>query len=158
MAINCWCGAQGVVLATPQDQLAELQQQARQLQGQLRSQQRQILEQQEALAHLNALIKPQPLHPPTSATLGLQRPPASVVKPPLRPFDAQLAAAGDRRAIGMYDARFHSTNWCARAGWRCPAGSACPSGGEIRSRRGGHAPGAYPPPRRPVLGVYKAGL
>ena len=30
----------------------------------------------------------------------------------LRPFDAQLAAARDRRSIGLYDARFHSTSWC----------------------------------------------
>lgn len=32
---------------------------------------------------------------------------------PVRPFEAQLAAAGDRRSLGLYDARFHSTNWCA---------------------------------------------
>lgn len=30
----------------------------------------------------------------------------------VRPFEAQLAAARDRRSIGLYDARFHSTNWC----------------------------------------------
>ena len=102
-----------------------MQHQLRQLQGQIRSQQRQILEQQEALAHLNALIKPQPLHPPTSASLGLQRAPAAAtVARPLRPFDAQLAAVGDRRAIGMYDARFHSTNWCAACAGVCSASSA----------------------------------
>ena len=28
----------------------------------------------------------------------------------LRPFDAQLQV-GDRRGIGLYDARFHSTSW-----------------------------------------------
>ena len=28
----------------------------------------------------------------------------------LRPFDAQLQMA-DRRSIGLYDARFHSTSW-----------------------------------------------
>lgn len=28
----------------------------------------------------------------------------------LRPFDAQRAAIGDRRFLGGYDARFHSTN------------------------------------------------
>ncbi|KAK9805474.1 hypothetical protein WJX72_000323 [[Myrmecia] bisecta] len=30
-----------------------------------------------------------------------------------RPFDAQYAAIGDRRFLGMYDARFHSTKWGA---------------------------------------------
>ena len=29
---------------------------------------------------------------------------------PLKPFDAQLQI-GDRRSIGLYDARFHSTSW-----------------------------------------------
>lgn len=29
---------------------------------------------------------------------------------PLRPFDAQLQMS-DRRSIGLYDARFHSTSW-----------------------------------------------
>ena len=31
-------------------------------------------------------------------------------RPEVRPLDAQLAAIGDRRYLGMYDARFHSTN------------------------------------------------
>ena len=39
----------------------------------------------------------------------------------VRPFDAQRAAIGDRRYLGMYDARFHSTHWCAGA----PAASVC---------------------------------
>lgn len=30
--------------------------------------------------------------------------------PEVRPLHAQLAAIGDRRMLGMYDARFHSTN------------------------------------------------
>ena len=34
-------------------------------------------------------------------------------KQEVRPLDAQLAAIGDRRYLGMYDARFHSTNKCA---------------------------------------------
>ena len=34
----------------------------------------------------------------------------------VRPFEAQLAAARDRRSIGLYDARFHSTNWCGSTG------------------------------------------
>ena len=28
----------------------------------------------------------------------------------MKPFDAQLQV-GDRRSIGLYDARFHSTSW-----------------------------------------------
>lgn len=31
----------------------------------------------------------------------------------VRPFDAQREAIGDRRYLGMYDARFHSTHRCA---------------------------------------------
>lgn len=31
----------------------------------------------------------------------------------LRPLDAQSRAIGDRRGVGMYDARYHSTSWCA---------------------------------------------
>ena len=33
----------------------------------------------------------------------------------VRPFDAQREAIGDRRYLGMYDARFHSTHRCAQA-------------------------------------------
>jgi hypothetical protein len=61
----------------------------------------------------------------------------------LRPFDAQLAAARDRRSIGLYDARFHSTSWCVHC---CPhlisIGAAiqhffwcCVSGHESQARR-----------------------
>jgi hypothetical protein len=49
---------------------------------------------------------------------------------PVRPFDAQLAAASDRRSLGMYDARFHSANWCVLL----HAGTT-----------GGHAVGRCPP-------------
>ncbi|CAL8465534.1 g5070 [Coccomyxa elongata] len=78
---------------------SELQAQIRQMQSLLRSQQRQILEHQEALAELHDLITSQPV--------------AGQQNGSVRPFEAQLAAARDRRSIGLYDARFHSTNWGA---------------------------------------------
>lgn len=37
----------------------------------------------------------------------------------VRPFDAQRAAIGDRRYLGMYDARFHSTHWCVATSACC---------------------------------------
>jgi hypothetical protein len=37
--------------------------------------------------------------------------PAPPKKGVVRPFDAQRAAYTDRRLLGMYDARFHSTCW-----------------------------------------------
>lgn len=37
----------------------------------------------------------------------------------VRPFDAQRAAIGDRRYLGMYDARFHSTHWCVASSACC---------------------------------------
>ena len=33
----------------------------------------------------------------------------------VRPFDAQREAIGDRRYLGSYDARFHSTHRCVGA-------------------------------------------
>ena len=32
----------------------------------------------------------------------------------MRPFDAQRSAIGDRRYLGGFDARFHSTSQCAQ--------------------------------------------
>ena len=37
----------------------------------------------------------------------------------VRPYDAQRAAIGDRRYLGMYDARFHSTHWCVASSACC---------------------------------------
>lgn len=43
----------------------------------------------------------------------LEAPSPPAKKGIVRPFDAQRAAYTDRRLLGMYDARFHSTHWCA---------------------------------------------
>ena len=44
------------------------------------------------------------------APLTLRRCPAAGWNADVRPFDAQRSAIGDRRYLGGFDARFHSTS------------------------------------------------
>ena len=68
----------------------------------LLSQQAELVRQQShAIKQLKGMVKVQ-----TQQAADAVR----IQKPALRPLEAQLAALGDRRYLGMYDARFHSTN------------------------------------------------
>lgn len=59
-----------------------------------------VRQQSHAIKQLKGMVKVQ-----TQQTVD-----AVKSRPAVRPLEAQLAALGDRRYLGMYDARFHSTN------------------------------------------------
>ena len=48
-------------------------------------------------------------------THHVRRQDVSLPRPPqMRPLDAQLTAIADRRQLGLFDSRYHSTQQCAR--------------------------------------------
>lgn len=73
------------------------------LQATVTAQQQVIQQQQSLVDELRACVT-------CNRTFAVNAPAASPPPAPVRPFDAQRQAIGDRRYLGLYDARFHSTS------------------------------------------------
>ena len=82
------------------DELSSVRQELASVRELLSVQAELVRQQSHAMKQLQGMVKVQ-----TQKVVNAARP-----KPEVRPLDAQLAALGDRRYLGMYDARFHSTN------------------------------------------------
>eukprot|EP00884_Botryococcus_braunii_P014525 jgi/Botrbrau1/23073/Bobra.0243s0014.1 len=90
-------GAANGATETPEDpRMLQLDQEIAEMRQLLSSQQKLLKQQEATISDLKLLLEPPP------AKKGV-----------VRPFDAQRAAYTDRRLLGMYDARFHSTCWGA---------------------------------------------